>query len=124
MHAPEKELVIKVIAMPADTNPGGDMFGGWIVSQMDLAGWAFARKLTTRRMATIGIDKLKFHKPVMVGDCVLCYASLERRGNTSATIKVEVMVERAKSMEVEQVTEGSFTFVAIGADRKPVPFFD
>jgi acyl-CoA thioesterase YciA len=122
MQVPEKELVIKVIAMPADTNPGGDMFGGWIVSQMDLAAWSYARKLTAQRIVTIAIDKLKFLKPVAVGDGVLCYASLERQGTTSATIKVEVLVERAKSMQLEAVTEGSFTFVAIGADRKPVPF--
>lgn len=121
---PEKELVVKVIAMPADTNPDGDMFGGWIVSQMDLAAWAYARKLTSQRIATIAIDKLKFHKPVAVGDCIVCYASLERRGNTSATIKVEVMVERKKSMEIEQVTEGSFTFVATNAERMPVAFFN
>ncbi len=122
MPIPEKELVIKVIAMPADTNPGGDMFGGWIVSQMDLAAWVYARKLTKQRIVTIAIDKLKFHKPVLVGDCVLCYASLERKGNTSITVKIEVDVERRESQDCERVTEGSFTFVAIGDDRQPVAF--
>mgnify|MGYP003860485415 CR=1 FL=1 len=118
----EKELVIRVIAMPSDTNPGGDMFGGWIVSQMDLAAWVYARKLTKQRIVTIAIDNLKFTKPIFVGDCVICYASLVRTGNTSITVQVEVVVERRENHQREQVTEGRFTFVAIGEDRKPVPF--
>ncbi len=122
MGAENKELVIKVIAMPSDTNPGGDMFGGWIVSQMDLAAWVFARKLTAERIVTLAIDNLVFRKPVFVGDLVLCYAWLEKTGNTSIRVRVDVEVERRETHEVEQVTEGSFTFVAIGADRKPVPF--
>lgn len=122
MSEQEKELVIKVIAMPSDTNPGGDMFGGWIVSQMDLAAWLFARKRTKARIVTIAIDNLVFRKPVMVGDCVICYAWLEKTGNTSIRVRVEVEVERREDHEVERVTEGSFTFVSIGEDRKPVPF--
>lgn len=118
----EKELVIKVIAMPSDTNPGGDMFGGWIVSQMDLAAWVFARKLTDERIVTVAIDNLVFRKPVYVGDCVLCYAWLERTGNTSVSVRVEVEVERHENQKTERVTEGTFTFVSIGADRKPIPF--
>lgn len=118
----EKELVIKVIAMPSDTNPGGDMFGGWIVSQMDLAAWLYARKLTKERIVTLAIDNLVFKKPVFVGDCVICYAWLEKTGNTSIRVRVEVEVERRESYDIERVTEGSFTFVSIGNDRKPVPF--
>lgn len=118
----EKELVIKVIAMPSDTNPGGDMFGGWIVSQMDLAAWLFARKRTDERIVTVAIDNLVFRKPVMVGDCVICYAWLEKTGNTSIRVRVEVEVERRENHEVERVTEGSFTYVAIGEDRQPIAF--
>ena len=117
-----KELVIRVIAMPSDTNPGGDMFGGWIVSQMDLAAWVYARKLTKQRIVTIAIDNLKFVKPIFVGDCVICYASLKKTGNTSITVHIEVIVERGKNHQQEQVTEGSFTFVAIDENRKPTPF--
>lgn len=118
----EKELVIKVIAMPSDTNPGGDMFGGWIVSQMDLAAWLYARKRTKARIVTLAIDNLVFRKPVYVGDCVICHARVEKTGNTSLTVRVEVDVERKEDHQIDRVTEGSFTFVAIGEDRKPVPF--
>lgn len=117
----DKELVIRVIAMPADTNPGGDMFGGWIVSQMDLAAWVFARKLTKQRLVTVGIDNLTFHKPIFVGDCMVCYASLEKKGNTSVTVRIEVIAERKETHERVPVTEGTLTFVAIDKDRKPEP---
>lgn len=117
----EPELVIKVVAMPVDTNPDGDMFGGWIVSQMDLAAYLHARKFTENRLVTVAIDDITFHKPVFVGDCLICYAHTEKTGNTSITVKVNAMVERKKGLSVEQVTEGSFVFVAIGENRKPVP---
>lgn len=117
----EKELVIKVVAMPSDMNPGGDMFGGWIVSQMDLAAYLFARKYSKGRIVTVAIDNLVFHKPVYVGDCVICYASLEKIGKTSITLNIEVMVERRDDYAVEKVTEGRFVFVAVGPDMKPVP---
>jgi acyl-CoA thioesterase YciA len=115
------ELVVRVVAMPADTNPSGDMFGGWLVSQLDLAAWVKARKLTAHRLVTVAIDNIVFHKPVFVGDCLLCYAEVERVGNTSITIRVDAQVERAGSLEVEQVTEGRFVYVAIGEDYQPVP---
>lgn len=117
----DKELVIKVVAMPSDMNPGGDMFGGWIVSQMDLAAYLFARKYSKGRIVTVAIDQLVFHKPVWVGDCVICYASLDKIGNTSITLQIEVMVERRDSYIVEKVTEGKFVFVAVDKDHKPVP---
>ena len=117
----EKELVIKVVAMPGDLNPHGDMFGGWIVSQMDLSAYLHARKLTRARIVTVAIDKLVFHKPVYSGDCVICYASTTRTGTTSITVHIEVMVERLATNLEELVTEGDFVFVAIGEDRKPVP---
>jgi acyl-CoA thioesterase YciA len=121
MSEGSRELVIRVVAMPADTNPSGDMFGGWLVSQLDLAAWVKARKLTSHRLVTVAIDNIVFHKPVFVGDCLLCYASVERVGNTSITIRVDAQVERVGSLEVEQVTEGRFTYVAIGEVYKPVP---
>jgi len=117
----DKELVIKVVAMPGDMNPDGDMFGGWIMSQMDLAAYVHARKLSKERIVTVAIDNIVFHKPVYTGDCLMCYASTQRIGRTSITVKIDVEVERKDSNLVEKVTEGSFVFVAIGADRKPVP---
>jgi acyl-CoA thioesterase YciA len=117
----EKELVIKVVAMPSDTNPDGDMFGGWILSQMDLAAYLHARKLSHTKIVTVAIDNIVFHKPVFIGDCLVCYAVTEKVGRTSVTVKIEAMVERKESHHKEKVTEGRFTFVAIGADRKPVP---
>ena len=120
MH-PEAQLVIKVVAMPSDTNPNGDMFGGWIVSQMDLAAYMHVRGLTTARLVTVAIDNLSFHKPVFVGDCLTCYAHTERKGTTSLTVKITAMVERMTTREVELVTEGNFVFVSIGPDRRPVP---
>jgi acyl-CoA thioesterase YciA len=115
------ELAIRVVAMPADANPDGDVFGGWILSQMDLAAWVHARKITTHRLVTVAIDNIVFHKPVYVGDCILCHVATEKIGRTSITVKVDVMVERRESYEVDQVTEGRFVYVAIGPDRSPVP---
>ncbi len=119
MH--EKELVIKVVAMPCDTNPDGDMFGGWILSQMDLAAYLHARKLAHHKIVTVAIDNIVFHRPVLVGDCLICYATIEKIGRTSITVKIDAMVERKEGHKQEEVTEGRFTFVAIGEDRKPVP---
>jgi acyl-CoA thioesterase YciA len=115
------ELAVRVVAMPSDANPDGDVFGGWILSQMDLAAWVHARKITTHRIVTVAIDNIVFHKPVYVGDCILCYVATEKVGRTSITVKVNVMVERRESYEVDQVTEGRFVYVAIGPDRTPIP---
>jgi len=115
------ELVIRVVAMPADTNPSGDVFGGWLLSQMDLAAWVEARQHTPHRLATVAMDNVVLHRPVYVGDCLLCYAKVERIGRTSITVRIEAMVERVDGGATEQVTEGRFVLVAIGPDRKPVP---
>jgi len=117
----QQELVIKVVAMPSDLNADGDMFGGWILSQMDLAAYLHARKLTKSRIVTVAIDNIAFHKPVYAGDCLMCYAHTEKVGRTSITVKIDVAVERKDGNAIEQVTEGRFVFVAIGADRQPVP---
>ena len=121
MSAEGSELVIRVVAMPEDTNPSGDIFGGWLLSQMDLAAWVCARKQTRHRLATVVLDNVVLHKPVFVGDCLLCYAKVERLGRTSITVRVDAMVERRDGTAEEQVTEGRFVLVAIGEDRKPVP---
>lgn len=115
------ELVIRVVAMPEDTNPSGDIFGGWLLSQMDLAAWVCARKQTRHRLATVALDNVVLHKPVFVGDCLLCYAKIERLGRTSITVRVDAMVERTDGGAEEQVTEGRFVLVAIGEDRRPIP---
>jgi acyl-CoA thioesterase YciA len=117
----DAELVIRVVAMPEATNPSGDIFGGWLLSQMDLAAWISARRRTPHRLATVALDNVVLHKPVFVGDCLLCYARVERVGRTSITIDVEALVERLDGGAVEQVTEGRFTIVALGPDRRPVP---
>lgn len=115
------EPVIKVVAMPADTNPNGDMFGGWLLSQMDLAAYLHARTYAGPQIVTVAIDQIIFHRPVFVGDCLICYAKLARRGRTSLAVDVDAIVERRDSGAREQVTEGRFTFVAIDGDRRPVP---
>ena len=117
----DRELVIRVVAMPADTNSSGDIFGGWLLSQMDLAAWVCARKLTPHRLVTVALNEVIFHRPVNVGDCVLCYARVEKIGRTSITVHIDALVERNDGSAEEQVTQGRFTLVAIGEDRKPVP---
>lgn len=117
----ERELVIRVVAMPADQNPDGDMFGGWAVSQMDLGAYVHARKYTHTRIVTVAIEELTFHKPVFVGDCLLCYATTERIGRTSLTVRIDAMVERKNGGQLEQVTSGRFIFVAIDDERRPTP---
>lgn len=116
-----RELVIRVVAMPADTNSSGDIFGGWLLSQMDLAAWVCARKLTPHRLVTVALNEVIFHRPVNVGDCVLCYAEVEKIGRTSITVHIDALVERKDGSVEEQVTQGRFTLVAIGDDHKPVP---
>jgi acyl-CoA thioesterase YciA len=118
-NAPQGELCIQTVAMPADTNPSGDIFGGWLLSQMDIAGGIAARNHSGGRIATIAIESMVFSKPVQVGDVVCCYADLERAGNTSMTFRIEVWSIRRDSFVREKVTEGVFAYVAIGADGRP-----
>jgi acyl-CoA thioesterase YciA len=120
----DPELVMKVIAMPRDANPDGDIFGGWLVGQMDLAAYYVARKLTSARVVTAAQDDIVMHAPVFVGDCLLCFTKLERMGHTSITINIDAHVERRHGNSVERVTEGRFTLVAIDDDRRPVRFVD
>ena len=116
---PMGELAIRTIAMPADTNPAGDIFGGWVLSQMDVAGGMEARRVARGRVATVAVDAMTFHLPVFVGDIVCCYASMKRVGRTSVSIHVETWALRDGEGERVLVTEGLFTYVAISQERRP-----
>ena len=116
------ELAIRTLAMPADTNPSGDIFGGWLISQMDIAGGITARAKAHGRVATIAVTGFTFHKPVIVGDVVCCYADIQKIGHTSITIGVEAWVLRQlDSEDLIKVTEGVFTYVAIDNKGNPRP---
>ena len=120
--APVGDRAIAVVAMPADTNPSGDIFGGWILSQMDIAGGVAASQLAKGRTATIGVKEMEFHKPVSVGDLVSCYTQLQKIGTSSITIKIEAWItNRYNPSSLVKVTEGVFTYVAIDENRKPRP---
>lgn len=114
---------LRTIAMPADTNPAGNIFGGWLLGQMDIAGGITAARRAGGRVATVGIDAMSFHQPVKVGDEVSCYATIEKIGRSSLRVRVTSWVRRARSVEVLKVTEGVFTYVALDDDgrRRPVP---
>ena len=114
---PASEAELRTIAMPADTNPYGDIFGGWLLSQMDVAGGTYAMAHTGGRVATVGIEAMSFHRPVYVGDRVSCHCRTERIGRTSITVHVETWVRRTRAGQPQEeikVTEGMFTFVALG----------
>ena len=115
---------IRAVAMPADTNPSGDIFGGWVLSQMDLAGSVLARQITKNRVATIAVDKMRFHKPIMIGDIVSFYTEVSKIGNTSITIDIVTMVNRKDEKLGEDqaiiVTEGKFVYVSIDSKGKPI----
>ena len=119
--APTGELSIRTVAMPADANPSGDIFGGWLLSQMDVAGGIIAHRLAQGRTATVAVYAMKFHLPVFVGDVLCCYAAVERIGRTSIAVRVEAWAERRNSTVRVKVTEGVFTYVAIDEHRKPRP---
>jgi acyl-CoA thioesterase YciA len=117
--APRGELQIRTVAMPADTNQAGDIFGGWVLSQMDVAGGTFAWSVVHGRVATVAIDGMNFRKPVHVGDVVCVYADLIKIGTTSIAVRVEAWVLRRNAGERILVTEGTFTYVALDAKGKP-----
>ncbi len=118
---PRGELSIRTLAMPADTNPAGDIFGGWLLSQMDIAGGEFAAKRAGGRTVTVAIEAMTFHLPVFVGDMVSCYADIVRVGRSSVCVHVEAWAERRGGTEDVKVTEGRFTYVAVDENRKPRP---
>lgn len=118
---PRGELQIRTLAMPADTNPSGDIFGGWVLSQMDVAGGILAQAHTKGRVATVAVDGMTFYLPVFVGDIICCYAEVVRVGRTSIAVHIQAWALRQNSRERVLVTEGVYTYVAIGPDRKPRP---
>ena len=116
---PERAPTIRVVAMPADANPYGDIFGGWLMSQMDLAAGSIASRHSHGRAVTIAVEGMQFHLPVSVGDEVSVYAALVRTGRTSMTIDVEAWRRHRHEERMHKVTQASFTFVAIDLERKP-----
>jgi acyl-CoA thioesterase YciA len=112
---------LRTIAMPADANANGDIFGGWVLSQMDLAGSVIATQTAKTRVATVGIEAMSFHKPVFIGDEISCYCRVERIGRTSITINVESWARARLGETAQKVTEGKFTYVAIDENRHPIP---
>lgn len=116
---PRGDLCTRTLAMPADTNANGDIFGGWLLSQMDIAGGVAASKVAKSRTVTVSIDAMNFRKPVYVGDLVSVHANLVRIGRTSMTIHLEAWVVRRKETKPILVTDGNFTYVAIDEDGRP-----
>ena len=118
---PSEQPVIRTVAMPADTNAAGDIFGGWLMSQMDLAAGTLAALTAQGRSATVAVDAMRFHRPVQVGDEVSLYASLDKVGRTSMQIHVEAWRRERHRTVSEQVTEATFTFVALDDEGRPRP---
>lgn len=110
---------LRTIAMPRDTNAGGSIFGGWTLSQMDLAGGTLAAEQTGGRVATVSIDAMRFLRPVSVGDEVSCYCTLGEVGETSIAVRIETWARERGSKHAEKVTEGIFTYVALDEDGRP-----
>ena len=118
----DAELVLKVIPMPADCNQNGDIFGGWVMAQVDLAGAVLPARYVNGRIATVAVNEFIFKQPVKVGDILSFFSSVTRIGNTSITVKVEVFAERFSMQGVYlKVTEANVTYVAIDAQGKPRP---
>jgi len=117
-----KEPVLRVLPMPADANHHGDIFGGWIMAQVDLAGGILAGRHARGRVATVAVNAFQFKQPVQIGDLLSFYAEIVRVGNTSITIYVEVYAQRnPEEIEVVKVTEATLTYVATDKDRRPRP---
>src|ERR1700739_681314 len=116
---PQGDLCIRTLAMPADTNQNGDIFGGWLLSQMDLGGGVSASKTAKSRTVTVAIEAMNFRKPVYVGDLVSVHASLVRIGKTSITVHLEAWVLRRKETHPILVTDGNFTYVSIDDQGHP-----
>src|SRR5215470_11642741 len=117
---PEKDPTLRVVPMPADANQHGDIFGGWIMSQVDIAGGVLAARRARGRVATIAVNSFQFKQPVFIGDVLSFYADIVRVGNTSITVYVEVYAQRNPGdIETVKVTEATLTYVATGPDRKP-----
>jgi acyl-CoA thioesterase YciA len=120
-RAPRGELSIRTLAMPADTNQNGDIFGGWLLGQMDIAGSVFAYKVAKGRTVTVAVDAMSFRKPVYVGDVVCVYTELMHVGTTSICVHIEAWVVRRSERDLILVTEGNFTYVAVDESSRPRP---
>ena len=121
---PGSEPALRVFAMPKDANANGDVFGGWVMAQMDLAGAVPAVERAGGRIATVAVNAMRFHQPIAVGDLVTCYADIASTGTTSISVKVETWAKRRRTSTQVKVTEGTFVYVAIdenGAKRALPP---
>ena len=116
----KEQALTKTIAMPADTNPNGDIFGGWLLSQMDVAGAILARSVAKGRVVTVAVETMKFIHPVKVGDTVTCYGKIEKKGKTSISVVLRVTSDSWQQEHQKEVTVGKFVYVAIDANGKPV----
>lgn len=115
------EVVLRVVPRLADINSNGHIFGGWVLSQMDIAGGIVAHRIAHGPVATVAIDSMKFITPILLGDVVSVYAQEERRGRTSVAIKIDVAATRGSDAELIHLTSGVFTFVALDANHRPRP---
>ena len=115
------EPILRVVPQPADINANGHIFGGWVLSQMDIAGGIVAGRIAEGRCATVAIEQMSFLAPILLRDLVSIYASIERRGRTSIAIRLDVVASRNRGADDVKVTSGVFTFVALDDDFKPRP---
>jgi len=119
---PAAQPVLRVVPMPADVNQHGDIFGGWIMAQVDIAGGVLAARQARGRVATVAVNSFTFKEPVLVGDVVSFFGEVLRVGRTSVTVSIEVYAQRnPDDLVTVKVTEASLTYVAVGADRRPRP---
>lgn len=119
---PQGDLVLRTLAMPADTNANGDIFGGWLMSQMDLGGAIMAKEIARGRVVTVRVEGMTFLRPVAVGDVVCCYGRVTKRGNTSISINIDVWVKKVASEPIGQrykATEALFIYVAVDSNGRP-----
>lgn len=118
---PRGDLTVRTMAMPADTNANGDIFGGWVMSQMDQAGGIAGVERARGRVVTVAVDAMTFHRPVKVGDVLCVYTEVESVGRTSMKIHIEAWARRFRTRERQKVTDATFTFVAIDDEGRPRP---
>jgi acyl-CoA thioesterase YciA len=118
---PDFQPSLRTLAMPANANANGDIFGGWLMSQMDIAGGTYAYYIAKGRVATVAVNAMTFHLPVYIGDEISCYCTTDRIGRTSIAVKIDTWVRRRTDGASEKVTEGLFTFVAIDDGGRPRP---
>lgn len=118
-NIPGMELTLRTLAMPADANPAGDIFGGWVMSQMDLAAFVRANELAKGRTVTVAVNEIVFKKPVKIGDTLCVYTAIDKVGRTSITLRIEAWTRKHYEESREKVTEAVFIMVAVDAEGKP-----